>query len=65
MTEPQKPLFKAPWLLRTVSFLIGLGILYHEVFLTPQSEPVLDLFAAYLLGVPITELLDRWRQGTR
>ena len=41
---------------RIISFLAGAAILFHEVAITRTSEPILDLIALYLMGLPIADL---------
>ena len=41
---------------RIASFMVGVAILYHEVWITKDSEPLLDLIALWLMGLPIADL---------
>lgn len=41
---------------RIISFLAGAAILFHEVTISRDSEPILDLIALYLMGLPIADL---------
>lgn len=41
---------------RIASFTVGAGILFHEVWLTKDSEVVLDFIALWLMGFPTADL---------
>ena len=41
---------------RIASFIAGAVILFHEVWLTRESEPVLDLIALWMMGLPVADL---------
>jgi len=55
-TSPSKHTTIRRLVFRTISFLAGAGILFHEVVVTPDSEPILTLIALYLMGVPVADL---------
>jgi len=62
MTNPDRPGAKSRYLaikrlaFRIASFMAGVGILYHEVWVTEESEPLLDFIALWLMGLPIADL---------
>lgn len=66
MSNQTPPSSKAPALrrlaLRITSFLAGAAILFHEVWITKDSEPILDLIALYLMGVPTADLMTHIKQ---
>lgn len=62
MTTPDKESAESRYLaikrlvFRIASFMVGVGILYHEVWVTKDSEPLLDFIALWLMGLPIADL---------
>lgn len=56
-----------PWWLdeefrQVVTFLVGLGFGFHEVVLTDGERPLMLVFVASLIGVPIYGLLGRYAE---
>lgn len=43
-------------------FAGGSAILYHEVWVTDSSEPILVIVGLWLTGAPIAEFLDKLRR---
>lgn len=43
---------------RIGSFVIGAGVLYHEVVISEQAEFVLVIVALWLMGFPIANVID-------
>ena len=51
-----------PVLLRLASFVGGVLIIYHEVWISTSAEPLLVFVGLWLAGAPIADLLDQLRK---
>ena len=52
----------SPLFVRVASFLGGVAIMYHEVWVAPSAEPLLVFVGLWLAGAPLADLLDQLRR---
>lgn len=58
MTPPFLSAVLPKWAGRILSFLVGSGIVYHEVVLADSSEFLLVIVGLWLMGFPIANVID-------
>jgi hypothetical protein len=51
-----------PFFLRLSSFVGGVLIIYHEVWISQSAEPLLVVVGLWLAGAPVADLLDQLRR---
>lgn len=51
-----------PLFIRLSSFVGGVLIIYHEVWVSQSAEPLLVVVGLWLAGAPIADLLDQLRK---
>lgn len=47
---------------RTLTFMGGVAIIYHEVWLATDAQILLVILGLWLCGVPIADFLDKLRK---